>query len=141
YWKSEFVASLDDALLEMLVERYARVPSPRTAIFFGPINGVASRVAPDATAFPHRGGTLIGLYSLWDDPAHTDRNGVWTREAWDALQPFASGGVYVNELGADEGEDRVRLAFGRNYERLARIKAAYDPENLFRLNANVKPAT
>jgi FAD/FMN-containing dehydrogenase len=141
YWKSEFVAALDDALLETLVERYASVPSPRSAVFFGVINGVASRVVPDATAYPHRGGMLIGLYSLWDDPAQTDENVAWTRETWTELRAFASGGVYVNELGEDEGDDRVRQAFGPNYDRLAQVKATYDPTNLFRLNANVPPAT
>jgi FAD/FMN-containing dehydrogenase len=140
YWKSEFVASLDDALLETLVERYASVPSPRSAIFFGPINGAANRVAPDATAYPHRSGVLVGVYSLWEEPAQTERNIAWTRETWATLQAFGSGGVYVNELGEDEGEDRVRQAFGPNYDRLAQIKATYDPTNLFRLNANVQPS-
>jgi FAD/FMN-containing dehydrogenase len=140
YWKSEFVAALDDELLDTLGELYARVPSPHSAIFLGPINGAATRVPPEATAFPHRDGTMVGIYGLWDDPARKDENVAWVRDGWEAIQPFASGGVYVNELGEDEGEDRVRLAFGPNYERLARVKAAYDSENLFRLNANVKPA-
>ena len=140
YWKSDFIRPLDDELIETAVDLYSRAPSPRTMILFIPINGAASRVPVEATAFPHRGGSMIGIYSVWEDAAQTEPNVAWTREAWNAIQPFASGGVYVNELADDEGEDRVRLAFGPNYDRLAKVKATYDPENLFRLNANVKPA-
>jgi FAD/FMN-containing dehydrogenase len=64
----------------------------------------------------------------------------WVRDTWKRIQPFASGGLYVNEIGGDDGQDRVRQAYGPNFSRLAAIKAKYDPENLFRLNANIQPA-
>jgi len=140
YWKSDFLTGLTEDVIELAADYYARVPSQRSVALIVPINGVASRVPVTETAFPHRGGVMIGIYSLWDDPARTDENVAWARGFWDAIQPFASGGVYVNELAVDEGEDRVRLAFGPNYDRLTQVKAKYDPTNLFRLNANIKPA-
>jgi hypothetical protein len=129
-------------VIDAAVESFARAPSQRTLMLFIPVNGAASRVPVDATAFPHRDADIVGVgvYSLWDDPAAADENVAWTRETWTALQPFASGGVYVNDLSEDEGDDRVRLAYGSNYDRLAQVKATYDPDNVFRLNANVKPA-
>ncbi len=142
YWKADYVDGVSDGVIEATCEAYARVPSPRSIVLFIPVNGAASRVPPDATAFPHRDPSLVGvgIYSLWSEPAEADANIAWTRETWDALQPFATGGVYVNDLSEDEGEDRVRTAYGSNYDRLARIKAEYDPDNVFRLNANVRPA-
>ena len=72
-------------------------------------------------------------------PANTVKNIAWARDFWNALRPLAGGGVYVNDLGQDD-EDRVRMAYGINYERLAALKKKYDPDNFFRLNANIKPA-
>jgi FAD/FMN-containing dehydrogenase len=142
YWKADYVDGLSDGVIEATCEAYARVPSPRSIVLFIPVNGAASRVPSNATAFPHRDASLVGvgIYSLWSDPVEADANVAWTRETWEALQSFATGGVYVNDLSEDEGEDRVRTAYGSNYDRLARIKAEYDPHNVFRLNANVRPA-
>jgi FAD/FMN-containing dehydrogenase len=140
YWKADFIRELSDALIQTAVDAYSRVPSPMSSILFFPIHGVASRVAPDATAYPHRTGIHMGIYSLWKDPAQNAPNIAWVRQTWDAIQPFVPGGVYVNELGDDEGDDRVRQAYGGNYDRLSRIKAKYDPQNLFQLNANIRPA-
>lgn len=142
YWKADYVRGLSDEVIDAAVESYLRAPSQRSLMLFIPVNGAAGRVAPDATAFPHRDPELVavGVYALWDDPAATDENVAWTREAWEAIQPYASGGVYVNDLSEDEGDDRVRLAYGGNYDRLARIKGTYDPDNVFSLNPNVRPA-
>ncbi len=143
YWKADYVKGLSDDVIDAAVGAYARTPSPRSLMLFIPVNGAAGRVPADATAFPHRDGSAVavGIYALWDDPADNDENVEWARETWSAIQPFASGGVYVNDLSEDEGDDRVRTAYGSNYGRLARIKAAYDPDNVFRLNANIKPAS
>ncbi len=141
YWKGDFLKELSDPAIETMVDHFGRVPSPRTMVMLVPINGVASRLPVDATAFPHRAARCaLGIYSRWDNPSDAEQNISWTRDFWRSIQPFASGGVYVNELSGDEGEDRVRLAYGPNYARLAQVKAKYDPDNLFRLNANVKPA-
>ena len=77
---------------------------------------------------------------MWTDPAHDDANTRWSRGLWEAMRPFSPGGVYVNFLGiGDEGDDRVKAAYGPNYARLAQIKKTYDPTNQFRLNHNIRP--
>jgi len=139
YWKAEFVSEISDDVIAVAVDAYSRVPSPISSMLFFPIRGAASRVQPTATAFPHRSGYHLGIYSLWNDRAQNAPNIEWVRETWTRMQPHVSGGVYVNELGEDDGADRVAVAYGPNYERLARIKTKYDPENLFCLNANILP--
>jgi FAD/FMN-containing dehydrogenase len=90
-------------------------------------------------AFPHRAFPYAPIIvSQWTNPAEAERNIAWARSFSNALQPFASGGAYVNDLGQDD-EDKVRVAYAGNYERLAALKKKYDPENLFRLNLNIKP--
>jgi len=140
YWKAEFLKEVSPEVIAVAVDAFGRVPSPISSVLFFPIRGAASRVAPDATAFPHRRGYHMGIYSLWNDPAVNAPNIAWVRETWERIRPFAAGGVYVNELGEDEGVDRVALAYGNNLSRLAKIKATYDPTNLFCLNANIAPA-
>ncbi len=140
YWKADFVGEVSDGVIEAAVTAYAEVRSPLSSILLFPIHGAAARVAPEATAYPHRSGVHMGLYALWNDPGDNAANIAWVRRAWTAMQPFAPGGVYVNELGEDEGQDRVRLAYGPNYERLALVKRQYDPDNLLCLNANILPA-
>jgi FAD/FMN-containing dehydrogenase len=140
YWKAEFLRDLSEDVIDVAVDAFGRVPSPMSSILFFPIRGAASRVAPDATAFPHRRGYHVGVYSLWRDRAENDPNIAWVRQTWKAMQPFVSGGVYVNELGDDDGVDRVQMAYGPNYDRLQQIKAKYDPQNVFSQNANIAPA-
>ena len=139
YWKAEFLRDVSGGLIDVAVDAYASAPSPLSSILFYPIRGAASRVSPDDTAFPHRRGYHFGIYSLWTDPSQNDQNIAWVRQTWTGVQSFVSGGVYVNELGEDDGVDRVEMAFGPNYDRLQRIKAKYDPNNVFRLNANIAP--
>ena len=105
-----------------------------------PIDGAAARVPADATAFPYRSGGWAGVIVGVDpDPANKELISAWAKDYWDALHPFSAGGAYVNFL-MDEGEDRVRMAYQDNYPRLARVKATYDPENVFHVNQNIKPA-
>jgi FAD/FMN-containing dehydrogenase len=139
YWKADFISELSTGHIDTMIEAFARVASPMSNMLLFPIHGAASRVAPDATAFPFRKGIHAGIYSLWTDPVHNAANIAWARDTWQALRPFAPGGVYVNELGEDDG-NRVREAYAGNYDRLAAVKAKYDPQNQFRLNANIKPA-
>ena len=139
YWKAEFIEELSPGVVAVAVEAFSRVPSPLSSMLFFPIRGAASQVSPEATAFPHRAGYHMGIYSLWNDPAVNPPNIAWVRDTWTRMQPHIAGGVYVNELGDDEGADRVALAYGPNLARLARIKATYDPQNLFCLNANISP--
>jgi FAD/FMN-containing dehydrogenase len=139
YWKAEFLKEVSPEVIAVAADAFGRVPSPISSVLFFPIRGAASQVAPDATAFPHRGGYHMGIYSLWNDPLANAPNIAWVREVWERIQPHIAGGVYVNELGEDEGVDRVALAYGENLSRLAKIKATYDPTNLFCLNANIAP--
>jgi FAD/FMN-containing dehydrogenase len=141
YWKADYIRELSDSLIDGAVDHYMRCPSPRDVMLWFPLSGAAARVAPDAMAYPYRAGIHMGVYSAWTDPSVNDENVAWAREGFDLTRPVSAGGVYVNELGLDEPDDRIRGAYGINYTRLARLKAKYDPENLFRLNANIVPAS
>jgi len=140
YWKAEFIHDISADVIDAAVDGFGGVRSPNSSILFFPIRGMASRVAPSATAFPHRAGYHVGIYALWTDKTSNADNIAWVRQVWTAVQPSATGGVYVNELGEDDGADRVQVAYGANYERLRTIKARYDPDNLLCLNANITPA-
>lgn len=141
YWKGSNLVELTDGAIEALLDQFARIPSRRTGIVLWQLGGAASRVGPDETAYAHREARYaLNIPSIWDNPADDAANIRWTRECFDALSPYSTGAVYVNFLG-EEGEGRVRAAYRpETYERLARIKARYDPTNFFRLNQNIRPA-
>lgn len=140
YWKSVSLSRLDGEAAATLVDHATRIPSPATGIGLQQLHGAAARVAPEATAYPHRSTRYdLLILSQWDDPADNTTNIAWTNACFDALEPFADNGVYVNNLG-NEGDERVRRAYGVNYERLRAIKARYDPNNLFHHNHNIQPA-
>jgi hypothetical protein len=140
YWKSSFFTDLTDDAVDVLLHFAAEMPSAASGIGMQQLHGVAARVDPAATAFPHRRSqSELLILAQWADPAETERNIGWTRALFEAMQPFTAGGVYVNDLG-EEGENRVRAAYGANFDRLAAVKAAYDPVNLFRSNQNIRPA-
>ena len=141
YHKADFVRDVSGGLIDAMVDGFSRVPSPQSSALLFPIHGAASRIAPDATAFPHRKGLHAGVYSLWTNPAENATHIGWVRDTLDSMRPFIEGVVYVNELGEEDMETRVQQAYGLNYARLAALKAKYDPDNVFRLNANIKPAT
>ncbi len=107
-----------------MVECFAMVPSPLSALGFERFGGaVAARVRPDATAYPHRDATYdVAILGVWQNRAESDRNIHWVREVAAATEPYASGGVYVNFL-AEEGDDRVRVAYGGNCARLAEVRS------------------
>jgi FAD/FMN-containing dehydrogenase len=141
YWKSSYLKELSEEAIEVMAEYVSEMPSPATGVGLQQMHGAASRVDPTATAFPHRDEHYDFLIlSQWADPAESERNVEWTRSLFEAMDPFFEEGVYVNNLG-DEGEDRVRAAYGANYERLLDLKGKYDPTNLFRLNQNIPPPT
>ncbi|HEY7069542.1 MAG TPA: FAD-binding oxidoreductase [Acidimicrobiales bacterium] len=140
YWKSGFLRDLTDEAIQTMVHFVEQMPSPATGVGLQQMHGVASRTHPSATAFPHRAEQFDFLIlSQWPDPADTERNIEWTRELFAAMAPHLEDAVYVNNLG-NEGEDRVRAAYGPHYERLAALKAKYDPTNFFRMNHNVQPS-
>jgi FAD/FMN-containing dehydrogenase len=141
YWKAGFVQALSDVAIEALVDFVAaNVPGFFAAIVIEHLGGAVSRAGPQDTAFGHRDAqhSLLVL-RMWQDPADSEKNIDWARRCYRAAEPFLKAGVYVNYLG-DEGEARVRAAYGVNYERLRAIKNKYDPTNFFRLNQNIKSA-
>ncbi len=140
YWKSGFTRALNDEAIEIIVEFMSRKPSTSTLCYLQQLHGVAGRVAADAAAFSHRGDQHnFDIIAQWPDPADNERNIAWTRDFFAAIEPHLDRGVYVNTLG-EEGEERVRAAYGPNYDRLAAVKSKYDPANFFRLNQNIQPA-
>jgi hypothetical protein len=127
-------------VIDALIASVGKVPSPHCEIFFGCIGGQTARVAADAMAYPHRDTLfVVNVHGRWETAAEDERGVAWARDFFNATAPFATGGVYVNFLTADEA-GRVRAAYGANYGRLAAIKKRYDPDNLFRMNQNIAPA-
>ncbi|WP_338729595.1 FAD-binding oxidoreductase [Haladaptatus sp. DJG-WS-42] len=138
YWKTHNFEDMSDDVIEMAIEYSSKLPTPMSEIFFAQMGGAMSRVAADETAYPYRDATYVmNVHTRWDDPALDDTCKAWAREYYDAQAPFAQGGAYVNFISESEGEEA--LAYGDNYDRLAELKKAYDPHNLFRVNQNVKP--
>jgi hypothetical protein len=141
YWKSGWLRDVTDGAIETLMRFLPQMPSSASGIGLQQLHGVASRVAPSATAFPHRAEQYdFCILSQWSEADDSDRNLQWTRAAFEAMQPHLEESVYVNNLG-DEGQARVHAAYGENWPRLAAVKRTYDPDNLFRANQNIDPAT
>jgi FAD/FMN-containing dehydrogenase len=140
YWKSGWLEDLSEGAIDVLFDFLARNPSPATTgVGLQQMHGVASRVPSSATAFAHRANQYDCLIlAQWPDPRNSADNIAWARSFYEALEPFLTGGVYVNDLG-NEGVDRVRAAYGTNFQRLVELKDRYDPNNLFRINHNVGP--
>lgn len=140
YWKSTFVEEFSDDVIDHLCGLAAARPSPRTTMDIWPQMGAPMRVGPDETAFGRRAPFLIAFESSWSDPAEDAANIAWARDAYTSMSRFASSGIYLNFPGMeDERGDLARRAYGANYDRLVEVKTAYDPGNLFRMNANIRP--
>jgi FAD/FMN-containing dehydrogenase len=140
YWKSHSFTALSDGLIDVLVEYGSKLPSAETELAFAQLGGAINRIAADATAYPHRDvAFVINLHTRWRDPKDDAACISWARSLFDACTPFASGGTYVNFIPEDDKEG-VKRAYLGNAKRLAAIKAKYDPENLFRVNQNIRPS-
>jgi FAD/FMN-containing dehydrogenase len=139
YWKSSFLRELGDDMLDIMITRSAKFLSPMSNVLFFHLHGAATRVDRDSTAFGLRDEQWdYDVISQWTDPAEAAGHIQWTREFWTAVEPFASGDVYVNHLDAEEAT-RIRAAYGHGYDRLVALKNKYDPTNLFRMNQNIRP--
>ncbi len=139
YWKSHYFTELSNGLIDVLVEYARKIPDPNTEIAFAQLGGAISRVPEDATAYAARDAQFtINVHGRWEDPSKDAECIGWARDLFRSAAPFASSGAYVNFLTQEEG-DRVRAAYGRNYDRLVKLKNKYDPNNLFRLNQNIRP--
>jgi FAD/FMN-containing dehydrogenase len=140
YWKSSFL-ELHDEAISVMVDQFESCPSPMSGMFIEHWHGAATRVDVTDTPVPHRepGHNLL-VTSEWTDPATTEENIAWARDTFAALEPHFARGRYLNYLDADDTDDAVRAAYGANYARLAELKRQYDPDNVFRLNHNIRPA-
>ena len=140
YWKSSFLAQLSDDAIDMMIERFARCPTPMGQMLLEHFHGAATRVPATDTAFPHRAdGYNLLVLGEWTDPTQNASCIAWTRETYAAMEAFMGAGRYVNYLADDESGDPVAAAYGPNYQRLREIKSKYDPKNFFHVNQNIRP--
>jgi FAD/FMN-containing dehydrogenase len=141
YWKSNFVPDLAPGLAAVLSDGATAMPSPRSMILIFEIKGEFQRVPKDAMAFDHRDAKFeMSIIAHWIDADDDAGNIGWAREVWTAAQPFVSPAVYTNHMTADETQDRIRSAYGKEkYLKLAALKSKYDPDNFFRSNHNIAP--
>lgn len=141
YWRADFVEELSDEAIELHASFGEKLPTLKSTMHMYPIDGAAHDVGGDETAWSYRnarwGSVMVGVDP---DPAKKDELRRWSVDYWEALHPHSAGGAYVNMM-MDEGQERVRAAYRGNYERLASVKAAYDPDNVFRINQNITPAS
>jgi FAD/FMN-containing dehydrogenase len=140
YWNADFVTDLSDEMIDLHIRYAKQLPTVHSTMHLYPINGAAQRVDQKDTAWSYRDANFVQVIVGVDpDPANNERMIAWSKEYWRILHPFSAGGGYVNMM-MDEGQERVKAAYRDNYARLAQVKAKYDPQNLFRLNQNIKPS-
>jgi FAD/FMN-containing dehydrogenase len=141
YWRADFIKELSDEAIQKHIEFGKAMPTPLSTMHLYPINGAAGRVRNSDTAWCYRDATWAMVIAGIDpDPANKEIISNWARQYWDAIHPYSAGGAYVNFM-MEEGEERVKACYKDNYEKLAKVKAKYDPNNLFRVNQNIKPGT
>jgi FAD/FMN-containing dehydrogenase len=139
YWKAAFARELTDEAIDAHLEHGPQVPALQSTMHIYPINGAVQDVAPDATAFAYRGAKFAPVIAgMWPDPADNEKNTAWVRDYYAAIQPFSEEGGYINFMAGDD-QDRVKVNYGPNYDRLVEVKRRYDPDNLFHVNQNIKP--
>lgn len=139
YWKANFVTELTDDVIDAHLRHAPGLPAVNSTVHIYPINGACHRVAPDATAFAYRDASFATVIAgMWPDPAINESATAWVRDYYEATAPHSEEGGYINFM-ADDDQDRIRTNYKGNYDRLVAVKRAYDPENLFHLNQNIRP--
>jgi FAD/FMN-containing dehydrogenase len=143
YWKSAYVAELTDEVIEIVARRSAERPTGLTFVDVYAMGGAVNRIGSDETAFGERSAPwMVSVHGNWTDAADDEANVAWVREVWSELDKLGIGSTYLNFTGAEDATSpSIHHAFGPNLERLAEIKAVYDPDNLFRRNNNITPAS
>jgi FAD/FMN-containing dehydrogenase len=140
YWRADFVETIPDEAVERHLEFAEKLPTWKSTMHLYPINGAVHRVGPTDTAWAYRNANWGSVMAGVDpDPGKVEDISSWSKGYHEALHAYSAGGAYVNMM-MEEGQDRVEAAYGENYERLAKIKADYDPNNVFHVNQNIKPA-
>ncbi|TAL28855.1 MAG: FAD-binding oxidoreductase [Phenylobacterium sp.] len=141
YWRSAFTETLSDALIDEFIAAARSFSSPMNALLMFYVHGSICRRPPSATAFAARSPQWdIDAIGCWTDPAESETHIAWVRAMWSRFEPHLLGRVYANHITGDDSPEKVRASFGENHARLRRVKAAYDPGNLFRINSNITPA-
>ncbi|PSL43864.1 FAD/FMN-containing dehydrogenase [Chitinophaga niastensis] len=139
YWRADFVKELSEEAIAAHIKFGNELPTMHSTMHLYPVNGAASRVSNTSTPWSYRDATwAMVIVGVDPDPANKEKITNWTKQYWETLHPYSAGGAYVNFM-MDEGEARVKATYGENYERLVTIKNKYDPNNLFRVNQNIKP--
>jgi len=143
YWKSDYLPGVSEAARDTILERTGEFPSPESALIVFQLGGEAARIDDDVSAAAHRDAAyVLNVASSCVDPAKIDGCVSWARDTWSAMRPHSTGGAYVNFLTEDEGDDRTLAAYGREkYQRLAALKSKFDPDNLLRVNRNIRPVS
>jgi FAD/FMN-containing dehydrogenase len=141
YWRADMFEEISDEAIAVHCKYGEQLPTGHSTMHLYPIDGAASRVREDATAFAYRGGGWAGVIVGVDpDPASAESISQWARDYWTELHPTSAGGAYVNFM-MNEGEDRVKASYRGNYDRLVQVKNRYDPDNTFHVNQNIRPTT
>jgi FAD/FMN-containing dehydrogenase len=143
YWKGHYLDTLSDGAIDVLCDGTESMTSRESVIGMLSLGGAVSRQPQDAVAYPHRDARwVLNIQARWRDATEDARHIRWTQETFQAVAPFATGGVYVNFVSGDEGSARVRAAYGKaTYAKLESVKAEWDPGNRLHLNQNVPPAS
>lgn len=141
YWKSEYLSEISDEAIDTCIEYAAKITSPNTRVNLFHLGGAVRDYDENAMAASHRDAEFVlAINNGWKNPQDSEAQMRWTVDFWTAMRPLASGGVYVNFLSNDDGQDRVKAAYGaEKYDRLVQLKNKYDPANRFRMNQNVVP--
>jgi FAD/FMN-containing dehydrogenase len=140
YWKGSFATELTDGAIDVHLEYGPKIPTVHCAMHIYPVNGAPHRVASDATAFAYRDATFATVIAgVWPDRADSEKNTRWVKDYYKALEPHSLRGGYINFMDGDD-QERIKDNYLGNYDRLTKVKAKYDPKNLFHLNQNIKPA-
>ncbi len=139
YWRADFINEINDKAIENHIIFGEQLPTMLSTMHLYPVNGAASRIKNSDTPWNYRDATFaMVIVGVDPDPANKDKITSWTKQYWEAIHPYSAGGAYVNFM-MNEGEDRIKATYGKNYERLVSIKNKYDPNNFFRVNQNIKP--
>ena len=142
YEKAHFFAALSDEAIEELIDGFSRITSPKSMLALQQVGGEMQRGAGANAAYSHRDALYnLVIFTAWEDPGESEVHIKWARDLWAALEPYSTGGVYVNDIGreSEEGAEQIQSAFGAAYPRLLELKNKYDPTNLFRHNQNIRP--
>jgi len=141
YWKSEYLPRIEPVLCRKVIEHAAKIPSPHSAVILFQIEGALNRLREDHSPVGNRDARyVLNIAGSWEQAEDDKVNIGWAREAWTDMRPLSTGGTYINFLTEDEGPERIEAALRKGLQRLAEVKAKWDPENVFRTNRNIKPA-